>query len=181
MDSRRKQITEELDMLRTPIRTPEKVGQYRSTVIESNLKSSERTRKKIFSQIETIVVPHIRVDDTYKKQGYLTPRSKPSQAFNTPVRIGKAKQERKNLSTEIKKKELSSVLREKAISKQIDFDSMRGELVGSRIKIFRSKEKINGMSLSKSKSPKSNKITFERLKLSEMPGDTRKWYERNSR
>ena len=104
MDSRRKQITEELEILRTPIRTPEKVGQYRSTVIETNLKSAERTRKKIFSQIETIVVPHITIEETSKKQGYLTPKSKPSQSFNTPARIGKAKQERKQLSSEIKKK-----------------------------------------------------------------------------
>ena len=147
------------------------------------MKSTDRTRKKIFSQLETTVIPHITIDDSYKKPGYLTPKSKPSHvlSLNTSARIGKAKQERKDLSTEIKKKERSSDLRDKAISKQIDFDRMRGELVGDRIKIFRSGVKKHGMTLSKSKSPKSNKVTCDRLRLSEMPGDTRKWYDRNSR
>ena len=62
--------------------------------------------------------------------------------------------------------------------KQIDFDKVKAGLTGDRIKIFKSKEKRQGLSVSKS--PRK-KLVFDRIKLSEMPGETRRWYEHNSR
>jgi hypothetical protein len=98
----------------------------------------------------------------------LTPGPKDVRASSTAGRIFRAINERRELSSEVKRT---------SGHRHIDFDSLKGRLVGERIKVFKDNQK------KKSPSPDnlrpSNLFTARGFRLSELSPGTRQWYEGN--
>jgi hypothetical protein len=112
---------------------------------------------------------HISFDDG-KQPGFLTPKNYIKQRKgNTTGRIFKAMQERKELSTEV---------RSKALSREFDRDKLRSGLTNQRIKIFRSKEKA-GASPPREEPLKG--FDLRSLRVHDLPAETRRWFEANKR